>query len=149
MTYDISILSDIIFHPSTCSLYMYLKYFLKFCSVIDNHSITTQYWRQMWRSRKLSIVSTSDICRLGSRPGECYRHLVNAYGTARSAFAWSAATSTCLLYDAPLNSSLDLTFTPNQAWTLYYKNSQGSVYSYVNSYVSIFKINLFLVCMRI
>ena len=70
----------------------------------------------------LSIMASA-----GNRPGICYRHLVNTYGLMTSAFAWSSATSTCMLYDAPLNSNLNLAFVANSSWTLYFDNSRGKL----------------------
>ena len=65
---------------------------------------------------------------VGRTPVDCYRHFVRTYGHGTSAFAWSAATSSCMLYDASLDNNQNLAFVPNSSWVLYFDNSRGMLY---------------------
>ena len=62
---------------------------------------------------------------VGRTPVDCYRHFVSTYGHGTSAFAWSAAYGSCMLYDSSLDNNQNLTFVSNSSWELYFDNSRG------------------------
>ena len=72
---------------------------------------------------------------VGRTPVDCYRQLVRTYKLGTSAFAWSAASGSCMLYDASLDNNQNLTFVPNSGWALYFDNSRGMLdWSYFTNF---------------
>ena len=55
-----------------------------------------------------------------------------------SVFAWSAGTHTCIIYNAPLNTGLDLTFYPDSSFDLYFNNLAGVCFLHKLSITSMY-----------
>ena len=61
----------------------------------------------------------------GEKPVTCLQLSQETTLGITSVFAWSASTLICMIYDAPLNVGLDLTFHPIRGFILYYNNLPG------------------------
>ena len=65
----------------------------------------------------------------GNGPSDCYGKLLRVCGNTANAFAWSRDLSTCILYNARLNQSIDLSMHADESFNLYYDNNAGETAS--------------------